>query len=197
MPSKSRKIAKRLTRQQKSRAGKSAATLKGASAIDHDKSLREHLLDLLRGGGAHVNIDQALDDFPVSLCGMKPAGLPFTAWRLLEHMRIAQWDILEFSTNSKYASPDFPEGYWPQGDAPPDETAWGRSLKNFHADLKAMQKLVTDPRTDLHACIPHGTGQTILREALLIADHNAYHLGQVVILRRLFGAWPGTSPFHL
>jgi len=117
--------------------------------------------------------------------------VPHTPWRLLEHLRIAQWDILEFSRNPKHVSPSFPDGYWPRSDAPPDAAAWDRSVAAFRADLKAMQDLVADPATDLFALLPHGEGQTILREALLVADHNAYHLGQLVMLRRALGAWDG------
>ena len=152
-------------------------------------ALREHLLYLLRGGGAHLDFEKAVAGLPAGLRGARPAGLPHTPWRLLEHMRICQWDILEFSRNPKHVSPTFPEGYWPQGDAPPDAAAWDRSVAAFRADLKAMQGLVADPATDLFARIPHGDGQTILREALLVADHNAYHLGQFVVVRRLLGAW--------
>jgi hypothetical protein len=159
--------------------------------MSEDKALREHLLYLLRGGGAHLNFEQAFAGLPAKLRGARPRGLPFTAWRLLEHMRIAQWDIVEFSRDSKHASPEFPEDYWPAGDAPPNAAAWERSINSFRGDRKAMEKLVADPKTDLNARIPHGTGQTILREALLLADHNAYHLGQVVMLRRLLGAWKG------
>ena len=104
-------------------------------------------------------------------------------------MRLAQWDILEFSRNPKHVSPEFPAGYWPETDAPPDDKAWQKSIRKFRADLKAMQDLVEDPAIDLLAPIPHGEGQTILREALLVADHNAYHLGQMVTVRRLLGAW--------
>jgi hypothetical protein len=156
---------------------------------DQTASLREHLLYLLRGGGAHLDFDKAIADLPPELRGTKPASQPHTPWRLLEHMRIAQWDILEFSRDPKHASPAFPEGYWPQGDAPPDEAAWQRSAEAFRADLRAMQDLVADPATDLFTPLPHGEGQTILREALLVADHNAYHLGQLVLVRRLLGAW--------
>jgi uncharacterized damage-inducible protein DinB len=161
--------------------------------MSNDKALRQHVLDLLRGGGAHLNFDDAIAGLPAKLRGAKPARLPFTVWRLLEHMRIAQWDILEFSRNPKYISPEFPEDYWPKTDAPPSDVAWQKSVKAFHKDLKAMQELVASPKTDLFARIPHGTGQTILREALLVADHNAYHLGQVVMLRRLLGAWKETA----
>jgi hypothetical protein len=118
--------------------------------------------------------------------------LPYTVWRLVEHMRIAQWDILQFSINPQHVSPDFPEGYWPEGDAPPDAGAWDRSLAAFQADLKAMIALVATPETQLLTQLTHGQGQTILREALLVADHNAYHLGQLVTVRRLLGAWEET-----
>ncbi len=155
-----------------------------------DKALREHLIELLDGGHAHLKFEAAIAEMPVSLRGAKPPGLPHSPWRLLEHMRIAQWDILRFSIDPAHVSPEFPAGYWPQGDAPPDEAAWDRSVEAFRADLKAMQDLVADPGTDLFAAIPHGQGQTVLREALLVADHNAYHLGQLVAVRRLLGAWP-------
>jgi hypothetical protein len=162
---------------------------KKISSEDGDHALREHLLYLLRGGGAHVNFEEAVAGLPSDLRGVKPANLPFSAWRLLEHMRIAQWDIVEFSVNPKHVSPTWPDGYWPEDDAPPDDAAWDKSLQQFRHDLERMQALVANPRTDLYAPIPHGEGQTILREALLVADHNAYHLGQLVLVRRLLGAW--------
>jgi uncharacterized damage-inducible protein DinB len=154
-----------------------------------DRALREHLLYLLGGGGAHLDFAKAIAGLPAELRGAEPAGLPFSAWRLLEHMRIAQWDILEFSVNPRHVSPAWPDGYWPESDAPPSDRAWEKSVKEFRRDLKRMQDLVANPRTDLYARIPHGEGQTILREALLAADHNAYHLGQLVLMRRLLGAW--------
>lgn len=157
---------------------------------DGQASLRKHLIYLLQGGGAHVDFDAAVAKLSPKLRGARPAGLPHTPWRLLEHMRIAQWDILEFSRNPKHVSPDFPEGYWPKGDAPPNGEAWGKSVKAFRQDLKKMQTLVASPSTDLFARIPHGDGQTVLREALLVADHNAYHLGEIIVVRRLLGAWP-------
>jgi hypothetical protein len=161
--------------------------------MNHEASLRDHLLHLLRGGGAHLDFEAAIADLPAALRGAKPAGLPHTPWRLVEHMRLAQWDILEFSRNPDHVSPKFPDGYWPEGDAPADADTWDRSVAAFRADLKAMQDLVADPATDLFTPIPHGQGQTILREALLIADHNAYHLGQLVTVRWLLGAWPVDS----
>jgi hypothetical protein len=152
-------------------------------------ALREHVLYLLGGGGAHLDFEAAVAGLPAELRGAKPPGLPHTPWRLLEHLRLAQWDILEFSRNPKHVSPVFPDGYWPRGDAPPDPAGWDRSIESFRADLQAMQNLVADPANDLLARIPHGQGQTLLREALLVADHNAYHLGQLVTVRRLLGAW--------
>ncbi len=157
----------------------------------NDNSLRKHLLELLRGASAHLPFEAAIADLPAKLRGVKPSGLDFTAWRLLEHMRLAQWDILEFSRNSRHVSPEFPAGYWPRCDAPPNDAAWRKSVAGLRADLKAMQKLVENPATDLFARLPWGEGQTILREAMLVADHNAYHMGQMVMLRRLLGAWKG------
>jgi hypothetical protein len=158
-------------------------------ASDPHKALREQLLYLLDGGGAHLHFDQAIAGIPSHLRGKTAPSVPHSPWRLLEHMRIAQWDIVEFSRNPKHVSPAWPAGYWPEGDAPPDEKAWDRSVERFRADLEAMKALVADPATDLFAPIPHGDRQTILREALLVADHNAYHLGQLVVVRRLLGCW--------
>ena len=155
-----------------------------------DKILREHLVYLLKGGGAHVHFMDAIEGFPGAKRGTFVTGLPHTGWQLLEHTRIAQWDILEFSRNPKHASPGFPEGYWPKTPVPADEAAWAKSIEAFQRDLQEMIELVQDPKTNLHAKIPHGDGQTILREALLLADHNSYHLGQLVDLRRALGAWP-------
>ena len=152
-------------------------------------ALRRHLLELLAGGHAHVDLETAVADFPPRLRGKKTKGAPHTAWQLLEHIRIAQWDILEFSRNPKHVSPKWPDGYWPKTEAPPSAAAWNTSLRKTRAEQKAMEKLVASKKTDLFAPIPHGTGQTVLREALLVADHNAYHIGQLVLLRRLLGAW--------
>ncbi len=154
-----------------------------------DRALREHVIYLLKGGGAHLSFEKAVADLPEHLRGAKVENVPHTPWRLLEHLRICQWDILAFSRNPHHVSPSFPEGYWPPGDAPPDADSWDESVQAFQSDLQAMIDLVADPHTDLFARIPHGDGQTVLREALLVADHNAYHLGQLVILRRGLGAW--------
>ncbi|HXY14263.1 MAG TPA: DinB family protein [Terriglobales bacterium] len=157
--------------------------------MDSDKSLRQHLVELLRGGHAHTKFEDVVADFPADLRGQKVLNLPHSAWMLLEHMRIAQRDILEFSRNRKHSSPKWPEGYWPQTDNPPSTEQWNASVKQFGSDLKEMEDLVKNPKTDLFAKIPWGDGQTILREALLVADHNAYHLAQIVDVRRLLGAW--------
>jgi hypothetical protein len=163
---------------------------KKTGAVNHNQALREHIVALLKGGGAHVHFMDAIEGFPAAKRGTYVEGLPHTGWQLLEHARIAQWDILEFSRDSKHVSPGFPEGYWPKTPVPADEAAWNKSVEVFQHDLQEMIKLVQNPETDLCAKIPHGEGQTILREALLIADHNSYHLGQLVDLRRALGAWP-------
>jgi DinB family protein len=178
-----KKKVKRATKKQKA-AENPKATPK------NDAALREHLVFLLKGGGAHVHFSDAIDGFPPAKRGAFMEGLPHTGWQLLEHVRIAQWDILEFSRDPKHVSPGFPEGYWPKTPVPPDEAAWDKSVASFQNDLQEMIKLVKNPKTDLYAKIPHGDGQTILREALLLADHNSYHLGQLVDLRRALGAWP-------
>lgn len=156
--------------------------------MDTDKALREHLLYVLRGGGAHADFDSVVEDFPVELINQKAANIPYTAWQLLEHMRIAQWDILEFSRNAQHVSPPWPEGYWPASDKRADHEDWEKSVAAFRADLKAMEELVEDSSIDLFAPIAHGDGQTVLREVLLVADHNAYHLGALVTIKRTLGA---------
>jgi len=179
-------MAKKRVAKKKSGKRKSAA----APASGADRAARDQLAALLKGGGAHVHFQDALDGFPKEKRGVFVKGLPHTGWQLLEHVRIAQWDILEFSRNPKHTSPPFPGGYWPKTPLPPDDDAWDASAKAFQRDLAEMIKLVQNPRTNLHAKIPWGDGQTIFREALLTADHNAYHLGELVYLRRALGAWP-------
>ena len=150
-----------------------------------DATLRKHLAHLLRGGHAHDETEKAIRDYPVSIAAGRVPGSANTPWRLLEHIRLAQWDILEFSRDASHVSPEFPDGYWPNTEAPPEEDAWNRSVDAICSDLQAMIELVEDPATDLFTPIPHGDGQTILREAFLVADHNAYHLGQLMLLRRI------------
>ncbi len=153
-----------------------------------DQSLREHVLYVLRGEGAHISFEDFVADFPAELCGQRVEGLPYTAWQVLEHMRIAQWDILEFSRDARHVSPKWPEGYWLPQEQIGTPELWRETVEKFRADLKQIENLVSDQSTNLFAKIPHGTGQTILREALLVADHNAYHLGALVVLRRILKA---------
>jgi hypothetical protein len=160
-----------------------------AKAKDLNHSLREHLLELLKGGHAHATFDDAIKNLPAKLQGAKPENFPHSPWTLLEHLRIAQHDILEFSRNEKHKSPKWPEGYWPKEAAPPNAAAWDKSVQQFRSDLEAMKDLVADSKTDLFAKLPWGDGQTILREAMLVADHNAYHVAQIVDVRRLLDAW--------
>ena len=154
-----------------------------------DKALREELVDLLRSGHAHATFDQAVKDFPPDKMGVRPAGSPHSAWELLEHMRIAQNDIVLFSQSADHVSPEFPDGYWPKSPGPKDPSAWKESVRALQQDLADFEKLLRDPGRDLYTRFPWGDGQTLLREALLIADHNAYHLGQLLLVRRLVGAW--------
>lgn len=154
-----------------------------------DKALREHLIYLLEGGGAHLDFEAAIKDLPAALQGKRPKGAEHSPWEILEHMRIAQWDILEFTRNANHVSPEFPSGYWPATQAPQTDDAWAKSAQGFRSDLAAVTELVANKSTDLYAEIPHSDGKTVLREVLLVADHNAYHLGELVLLRRLLGAW--------
>ncbi|HYM82485.1 MAG TPA: DinB family protein [Candidatus Limnocylindria bacterium] len=158
--------------------------------MSQDQKLRDHVSSLLAGRGAHEDFDAVIEDFPKALRGAKVPGVPYTPWRLLEHLRITQSDLLEYSRDPKHKSPEFPAGYWPDTDAPPSPDGWERSARAFRTDLEAMRRLVADPGRDLLAPLPHAPKHTLLREALILADHNAYHLGQLVVLRRLLGAWP-------
>jgi hypothetical protein len=163
------------------------------SDADRDRLLREHVLYLLRGGGAHIKFEEAVTEFPSGLINARAEGVPYTPWQLLEHMRIAQWDIVEFSRDAAHVSPAWPEGYWPDKEREAGEDDWRGSVEAFRSDLRRMESLVEDPSTDLYARIPHGGGQTVLREALLVADHNSYHLGALVTLRRALEAAGGRA----
>ena len=154
-----------------------------------EKELRRQALYLLTEGGAHAGFDEAVRGLPPALRGKKVKGSPYSAWMLLEHLRLAQWDILEFSRNPKHKSEPWPSGYWPKSSAPPSASAWDKSVKAFQRDLQAMAALVRNPKANLFTPFAWGDGQTLLREALLLADHNAYHVGELVLLRRLLGAW--------
>ena len=149
------------------------------------------LAEVLAWHHASAGFDKAIEGLPPELRGRRPDGLPYSPWKLLEHMRIAQHDILDFSRDRNYVEKKWPDDYWPAGDAPTDAGAWDASVAAFRRDRAAMQKLVADPKVDLFAKIPHGSGQTVLREALLTIDHNAHHLGQLIAVRRLLGAWKG------
>ena len=152
--------------------------------MDHDKELRTHLIELLDARSAHIDVESALDGFPLDRINEKVPGSPHTPWQLLEHVRIAQWDILDFSTNANYKEMSWPDDYWPKAEATEDD--WNRSVKQVLDDLQKMRDLVDDPANDLFKKLDHGHGQTLLREAMLVADHNAYHIGQLMLLRRIF-----------
>ena len=154
-----------------------------------DEPYRQQLGKLLDWEEAHVGFDKAVADLPADLRGRQPPGLPYSVWQLVEHIRIAQHDILDFSLNADYEEMKWPDDYWPKSPAPPSAEAWDASLEQIRRDLKALQQLADDAKVDLTARIPHGTGQTYMREVALIADHNAYHVGQIVLVRRLLGAW--------
>ena len=159
--------------------------------MNTDKALRDHVIALLNGRQAHMTFDDAVADFPPALINTKPPHVPYTCWHLIEHLRITQWDILEYSRDPKHVSPDWPVGYWPAQDAQTDLAGWNETIRRFRSDLEAMKAIVADPNTDLFTPIPHGYGgHTVLREALLIADHNAYHTGELGILRQVMNAWP-------
>lgn len=155
-----------------------------------DTALREHLARVLAWEDAHVGFEAAIADFPEALRGAAPEGLPWSAWQLLEHLRIAQHDILDFCRNPAYREMTWPDDYWPTSPAPPSDAAWDDAIARYLADRASAQQLAADPGVDLGARIPHGSGQTYLRELLLIADHTAYHVGQLVLVRRLLGNWP-------
>jgi DinB superfamily len=157
-----------------------------------EKVLRDYLGRALNWHEAHVGWKKAVQGIPARDHGKRPKGAEHSPWELLEHMRLATWDILEFSRNPKHVSPEWPAGYWPKKPAPPNPAAWQNSVKALGSALEQMCTLVNDPKIDLLAPIAGGSGQTILRETLLIADHNSYHLGQLVLVRRLLGCWPET-----
>jgi hypothetical protein len=156
--------------------------------MTNDQALRDQLARLLDWGNAHPTLGDAVKDFPVELRGIRPTGGHHSAWELLEHLRLALWDIFEFARDPKHESPTFPDGYWPKSAVPPSEKAWDESVAAIRKHLHDFAAYVKDETVDLYAPIPHGDGQTVLREVLLAADHNAYHLGQLVMVRRMLGA---------
>ena len=157
--------------------------------MDQHAALRAHIGQALDWQEAHVGFEKVVEGLPPELRGTPPQGLPYSAWQLLEHMRLTQHDILEFCRNPNYVERHWPDDYWPPTDAPPSPAAWRKSVDAFRADRDALKRFATDPALDLFAKIPHGSGQTYLRELWLIVDHNAYHLGELVAVRRLLGIW--------
>jgi len=157
--------------------------------MKQDDVIREQLAALLRGGNAHMDFDQAVDNFPLEQINAQPPSLPYTPWRLLEHIRIAQRDILDFIRDPAYVSPEWPAGYWPAPGEEADETRWRQTIEEFRADRRELEKIVEDPDTDLSAPMPQGQKYTVLREILVAADHNAYHLGEFGLMREAMGAW--------
>jgi DinB family protein len=157
--------------------------------MDSDTLVREQLRELLEGGNAHMTFDEAVANFPREHMNTKPPNVTYTPWHLLEHIRLAQWDILEFIRNPHYVSPSWPEGFWPVEGAQADEVAWEKTIASLRADLQSLLEMVADPTVNLYAPIPHGDGQNILREILVVSDHNAYHIGEFATLRQVMGTW--------
>jgi len=152
--------------------------------------LRAQLLELLRGGNAHMPYGAAVADFPMEAINRCPPDVPYTPWHLLEHLRITQWDILEFIRNPRHVSPHWPDGYWPARDAQADAARWNETISRFKADLESLAAIIENPATSLTADLPHAPGYNILREILVVSDHNAYHIGEFAILRQVMGTWP-------
>ncbi len=157
--------------------------------MDTERILREHLRALLQGGNAHMTFEQAVKDFPHEAMNTTAPDVSYTPWHLLEHLRITQWDILEFIRDPHHTSPQWPQGYWPAQSAQTDEVGWERTIASFRADLHTLIEMTGDTNVDLYTPLPHGSGQTVLREFLLVADHNAYHIGEFAILRQVMGTW--------
>jgi hypothetical protein len=181
--------SRRLTKSKSAKKAGAAKVVAKAGREVNDKALREQLRKVLSWREAHADWKQALAGLDRAHRGVRPPGSPHSVWDLLEHARLAQRDILEFTLDPKHVSPDWPSGYWPKNLAPADDAEWEKSVREFFHDLQEMEKLLSNPRTDLFARIPHGTGQTFLRQVLLLIDHNSYHLGQLVLVRRLLSAW--------
>jgi uncharacterized damage-inducible protein DinB len=157
------------------------------NTMTQDEQLRGQLVKLLRGGQAFRTQEELLEGLTLQEAGQKAPGLPYTIWQLLEHLRFTQHDILDFSRNAAYQEPEWPDDYWPAQEAPESQQALEQTLKAIALDLEEMVQLVQHPTNDLFKPFAHGQGQNLLREAMLVAEHNAYHLGQIVLLRRLFG----------
>ncbi|MGZ4049821.1 MAG: DinB family protein [Bacteroidia bacterium] len=152
-------------------------------------TLIENIVDLIEKGNAHVSLDNALKNIPFSLLGEKPGNLPYSIWQIVEHIRIAQWDIIEFSRNAKHISPKWPDGYWPKKAAPKSKEEWNKCIEQIHADRKSFIELIKHAGDNLYEPFEYGSGQSLLKEALVLADHNSYHTGEIIIIRRLLNAW--------
>lgn len=159
--------------------------------MDQEKKLRQQLAKMIDWHEAHADLASATRNFPAELRGRVPEGLPHSAWQLLEHIRLALWDIVEFCRDTSHKSPPWPEGYWPTNAAPRDDKSWQKSIDAIEENLETLRNLILDPKNDLLAPLPGGSGQTLLREVLLAADHNSYHVGQLVLVRRALDAWKG------
>ena len=154
-----------------------------------DQIMREQLLALLRGGHAHMTFDEAVAKFPLEYINRQPPNVPYTPWHLLEHLRICQWDILEFIRNPDHISPDWPSGVWPSPEAQADAAQWQQTIAAFRADLEALERLAQNPETDLFAPLPQGLPYTVFREIMVVANHNSYHIGEFAILRQVMNTW--------
>jgi len=157
--------------------------------MESETELRKQLLALLRGGNAHMGFDDAVADFPIEAINTNPPNVPYTPWHLLEHLRLTQWDILEFIRNPGYVSPKWPEGYWPSKQKQADRTEWEETIRKYKADLADLEEIVMNPATNFTADLPHAPGYNVLREIQLVSDHNAYHIGEFCILRQVMGTW--------
>jgi len=156
---------------------------------NNDAITRKHLIELITGGNAHATLDEALSNLPPELRGVKPDNLPYSIWQLAEHIRIVQWDILEFSKDQSHQSPKWPDEYWPKEAAPENDAAWDKTIGQIKKDADSFIALLNDTKNNLYEPLPHGDGQTLLREALLVGDHASYHTAEIIVLRRLLGAW--------
>lgn len=163
--------------------------------MNQDKIIRDQLIELLDGRNSHMSFTEAVADFPLEAINRKAPGIPYSPWHFVEHMRIAQWDILEFIRNEDHVSPDYPEGYRPGAEEEADEEQWRESVVGFVGDQEALQDLVTDPGTDLFAPISHAPGYTIFREILVVSAHNSYHTGELALLRQILKLWPADKPY--
>ena len=152
--------------------------------------LRQQLVQLLSGRNAHMSFEDAVNEFPMELINTQPPNVPYTFWHLIEHLRIAQWDILDFIKNPNYIAPDWPTGYWPETDSSATPEGWTNSVSQFLRDRKELVELVQNPNIDLFSDLEHAPGYTVLREIIVVADHNAYHIGELGILRQVMSAWP-------